>query len=199
MLAFLGLAIGDRRGISAVEFAMITPVFCLFIFGIIDFSRMLWEWNRAQEATQLGVRFAVVSPLVAGGLDFDGVPMAGGSGLPVPVSSVNSGDPIVCTSTGTGNASCTPNGYNPYNATAFTNIVNRMRNAHDGIQHSNVVIEYRHIGLGFAGNPYGPDIAPLVTIRLVNMQFIFVTPGLAGLATINMPGFAASLTAEDLG
>ena len=55
----------DRRGMSAVEFALVAVVFFLFVFGIIDFSRALWEWNMAARATQAGVRFAVVSDPVA--------------------------------------------------------------------------------------------------------------------------------------
>ena len=37
----------------------------------------------------------------------------------------------------------------------------------------------------------------LVTVKLRDMEFDFITPGLAGIFTLNLPDFAASLTGED--
>ena len=82
-------------------------------------------------------------------------------------------------------------------AVAFLAIVTMMQRRYDKIEAHNVVIEYRHIGLGFAGNPVGPDVDPLVTVKLRDMEFNFITPGLAGIFTLNLPDFAASLTGED--
>ena len=81
---------------------------------------------------------------------------------------------------------------------AFGLIVARMQLIYDKIQPENVIVEYRHIGLGFAGNPLGPDLHPAVTITLVNMQFDFITPGFAGIFDIAMPAFTATMTGEDL-
>ena len=47
-------------GSTAVEFALILIIFLTFFLGIIDFSRMLWTWNAANEATRWGARSAVV-------------------------------------------------------------------------------------------------------------------------------------------
>ena len=60
----------------------------------------------------------------------------------------------------------------------------------------NVVVDYDPSGLGFAGNPYGSDVAPIVTVRLRNMQFKPILSQLFG-GSINMAGFDASLTMED--
>ena len=57
--------------------------------------------------------------------------------------------------------------------------------------------EYRHIGLGFSGNPYGSDIIPSVTVRLELDPFEFVTPGLSGIFTIDRPDYRTTFTAED--
>jgi hypothetical protein len=43
-----------------VEFALVLIVFLTFLLGIIDFSRMLWTWNAANEATRWGARTSVV-------------------------------------------------------------------------------------------------------------------------------------------
>lgn len=47
-------------GASMVEFALVLIVFLTFLLGIIDFSRMLWTWNAANEATRWGARTSVV-------------------------------------------------------------------------------------------------------------------------------------------
>ena len=71
-------------------------------------------------------------------------------------------------------------------------------NVYSRVQAANVVVEYQHIGLGFAGNPYGMDIVPTVKVRLQGMVFNLITPVFSGLMTINMPDFATTLMGEDL-
>jgi hypothetical protein len=47
-------------GATMVEFALTLIVFLTFLLGILDFSRMLWTWNAANEATRWGARASVV-------------------------------------------------------------------------------------------------------------------------------------------
>lgn len=47
-------------GATTVEFALVLVVFLTFLLGITDFSRMLFTWNAANEATRAGARYAVV-------------------------------------------------------------------------------------------------------------------------------------------
>jgi len=65
------------------------------------------------------------------------------------------------------------------------------------IADTNVEVEYKNVGLGFAGNPDGADVSPMVTVKLKGLTFhpitCFVFP-----CSIPMPDFSASLTAEDL-
>lgn len=49
-----------QTGATMVEFALVLIVFLTFLLGIIDFSRMLWTWNAANEATRWGARTSVV-------------------------------------------------------------------------------------------------------------------------------------------
>ena len=49
-----------QRGATTVELALVLVVFFMFLLGVTDFSRMLYTWNAATEATRLGARFAVV-------------------------------------------------------------------------------------------------------------------------------------------
>jgi Flp pilus assembly protein TadG len=49
-----------ERGATTVEFALVLILFLTFLLGIVDFSRMLFTWNAAGEATRAGARYAVV-------------------------------------------------------------------------------------------------------------------------------------------
>ncbi len=208
MKMFWRCLIRDQRGISSVEFALVATVFFMMIFGIVDFSRAMWEWNAAAKATQAGVRYAVVSDIVSIDYkEFSGLSFGLNSGEKVPIKDAGGNNviaPIFCSDGDPGAGLAIGCGTSlgglaaaKADAVAFLAIVVQMQKMDDRIEAHNVVIEYRHIGLGFAGNPVGPDVDPLVTVKLRDMEFDFVTPGLAGLFPINMPDFAASLTGED--
>lgn len=49
-----------QSGATTVEFALALLLFLTFLLGITDFSRMLFTWSAASEATRAGARFAVV-------------------------------------------------------------------------------------------------------------------------------------------
>lgn len=49
-----------QSGATMVEFALVFIIFLTFVLGITDFSRMLFTWNAATEATRAGARYAVV-------------------------------------------------------------------------------------------------------------------------------------------
>ena len=49
-----------QAGAVAVEVALVMPLLCLLLFGIVEMGRLLWTWNAAVEATRLGARLAVV-------------------------------------------------------------------------------------------------------------------------------------------
>ena len=201
--------IRDQRGISSIEFALVATVFFTMIFGLIDFSRAMWEWNAAAKATQFGARHAVVSDIVSVDYkDFSGLSVSGvTAGNKVPLKDAGGNDiiaPIFCSDSDPGAGLAIGCGTSlgglsaaKADAVAFLAIVVEMQKMYGRIEAHNVVVEYRHIGMGFAGNPIGPDIDPLVTVKLRDMEFDFVTPGFTGIFTLNLPDFAASLTGED--
>lgn len=179
---------GCRRASSAAEFALVLPLLLILMFGIIDVGRLLWTWNQAEKATHLGVRYAIVTDYVPATLATQNFALSNGipGGDPVPTS--------IFTSTSCDNTTCS--GSWGYSATAFNNIVDRMQVAMPQIAASNVVIDYENVGLGYAGDPNGPDVAPLVTVKLRQLQFRPITLMVFG-GTISLPDFRAALTAED--
>lgn len=51
-----------ERGVTAVEFALVAPVFLMFMLGIIDLGRLFWVKNLMQYAVEQTTRFAMVNP-----------------------------------------------------------------------------------------------------------------------------------------
>ena len=194
--------IKDKGGSSAVEFALVLPLLLIFLLGIIDAGRFLWEYNQAEKATQVGARVAVVTNVIPGGMV--GTQYVGVSGL-------TQGDRIPASALGTlscSRTSCSCTGTCPatgtINTAAFDYIVLRMRNVDPNINAANVRVEYRGSGLGFAGDPdtTKPQVSPLVTVSLsatpaaTALRFTPITSLL--FATFTMPSFSTTLTAEDL-
>lgn len=195
LLGFLIRVARDGRGASAAEFALILPIFLLFFIGLIDAGRFLYEVNRGEKATQIGARMAVVTDPVAQSLataSYVGTSVGGATltqGDRIPAGALGS---LVCNET-----SCVGTSPHPgttRNATAFTNLLARMQQIMPAVQSDNLMVEYRGSGLGFAGNPDGMDISPLVTVRLTGLNF---SPILLFGGNINLPDFSYTLTMED--
>ena len=190
---FMRRLIGDERGISSVEFAIVCSLFFMMVLGMIDFSRAMWEWNAASKATAAGVRYAVVNDMVTIKMrEFSGLGTFE-SGQNIPVGTTGT-ETVVCNNAGCdGSADATTS----YDSVAFDAIVTKMQLIYSRIEPENVVVTYVHCGPSLAGNTIGPDIDPCVTVSLRDLVFTFVTPGLVGIFTIDLPGFNATLTGED--
>ena len=112
------------------------------------------------------------------------------AGNSVPVAEFPT--PIVCD-----DSSCSPN--EGHDSDAYDAIVAEMSGHFNSLAtdpSAVVTVTYEHIGLGFSGNPLGPDVWPLVTVEISGMTFNFFTP-LMNLASIDFPHCSASLTGED--
>ena len=194
----------DRRASSAAEFAMVLPLLLILLLGVIDVGRLMWTWNRAEKATQMGVRYAVATDMVPNGLAAYSFVVSGGltQGDAIPQSAFGGASCLV--NAGAVSCSCksgatcpSPLVSNSANAlTAFNNIVNRMRLFMPEIASSNVTVDYDYSGLGYAGDPNGSDVSPLVRVSLKQLTFRpLLFRFFAG--TITLPSFSAALTMED--
>ncbi|WP_114521765.1 TadE/TadG family type IV pilus assembly protein [Altererythrobacter sp. ZODW24] len=186
--------IRNDSGGPAAEFALVLPIFIIFFIGIIDVGLYAWTINRAEKATQVGARHAVVTDMVASGLANYKFATDGGipQGTTVPQSAFGG---VSCTSAG---CTCTATCSFPTtsNGAAFTGIVTRMGQILNDIEPANVQVDYSWSGLGFAGDPNGPDVAPIVTVTLQNQTFTPLLFQLFG-GTVTLPTLSYSLTSED--
>jgi hypothetical protein len=185
----------DRAAAGAAEFALVLPLLMVLLFGIIDAGRFMWEYNRAEKATQMGARYAVVADPAASGIATYSFSISGGvpQGTAVPTSSF---DYAVCNDTDCSDCTGSFCGNIGYSNAAFRNIVDRMSLMYPQIGYDNVEVEYRNVGLGFAGDPDGPDVSALVTVRLNGLTFQPITCFVFD-CSVAMPDFRAGLTLED--
>jgi Flp pilus assembly pilin Flp len=201
----------EQSGAVAVEYAIVIGLLLVLTISIVEFSLALWQWNSAEKSTELGVRYAVQSNPVAAGFTaagWNGVTDGGfepGTSLDTATLGAFT---VTCNDT---NCTCTgcPGGFSTtHDSTAFTDIVDHMSGVFFRVQPSNVVVEYAHVGMGFAGRP-GADIVPMVTVRLSGVTFDFMVlnflrPLLFGAQQqsmsngIPMPPFTATLSGEDM-
>jgi hypothetical protein len=196
-------------GASAAEFALVLPLFVVLLFGIIDGARFVWETNKAEKATQVGARVAVVTNVLSSGLrdeDYAGQTAGGitiGAGDKIPAEALGS---VKCTSSGcTCESGPCPSNLGTLDSATFNDVlVERMRQIHPAIQPDNVEVRYSGSGFGFAGTASTGggggateqmEISPLVTVTLVGLEFRPITSLL--FASIAMPAFATTLIAED--
>lgn len=185
-------------GATAAEFALVLPLVLLFLFGIIDVGRLMWTLNTAEKATQMGARAAVVSTLVPGGLADTNYGTTLGQGAPITTAQFVS---TTCVKPANTVACACPNGapcptLTPLNGGAFDAIVTRMQGVAPAIAAADVEIIYSNSGLGYAGDPTGPDVAPLVTVRAVGIDFTPLLFQFFG-ASFSLPAISASMTMED--
>lgn len=189
----------DRTGAGAAEFALVLPLLLMFLLGIFDAGRYMWEVNKAEKATQAGARVAIVTDVLDSGLanrsyvgqTIGGVTLTQGDVIPAAALGELRCTDSGCTCVATCPTVVAPGDY----STRFNRVFRRMEFMKPGIAASNVTITYRGSGLGFAGDPNGMEIAPLVTVELTGLQFrpVFLFNAVA----IDLPEFRTTLTAED--
>ncbi len=189
----------NQRAASAAEFALVLPLFLLLLLGTIDVGRYMWNVGQLEKATQMGTRYAVVTDMVPSDLYTYSFATAGGipQGNVVPQSSFPG---VSCTSDGTtATCTCYSGGQCAFgltaNSAAFNGVVNRMNQFYRGITPADVTIDYSWSGLGYAGDPAGSDVNPIVTISVSNQPFRPLSLGT--LRNLGLPGTSHSLTMED--
>ena len=185
------------EGAVGAEFAMVLPLLILLLLGIVDVGRYMWALNQLEKATQMGARMAVVTTMVPTDLYNANFGTSLGQGASIPLSSFGA---MQCTSNGT-TASCTcitncAGIGNTADTAAFNRVADRMNLIAGFLGRSNVIIRYENSGLGYAGDPNGSDVAPIVTVSAAGVPFrpaIFMFLG----GRLVLPTVSASLTLED--
>lgn len=192
--------IRNRAGTTAAEFAMVLPVALLLLFGVIDVGIYAWTLNEYEKATQMGTRYAVVTNVISPGLvaeTYTGKTCNGAALLPGERICAEALGTIVCDGDGCTCATTPcPGALSPGDSSDYDALVARMREFQPRIPDNAVSVEYSGSGLGYAGDPSKPEIAPLVTVRVRDVAYASIVLSPLGL-TVPLPDFSYSLTLED--
>ena len=190
--------LGHRSdGAIGAEFAVVLPVLLLFLLGIIDVGRYMWSINQLEKATQMGARMAVVTDMVPSDLATENFGETLGQGAKIPASSFGGlhCDKFSGTLQCACNSNCSGIGMTA-DAAAFQLVTDRMSQIAPILTDQNVQITYTNSGLGYAGDPNGPDVSPIVTVSTHDVPFTPLLFQFFG-SSVHLPSESASLTLED--
>lgn len=215
-MSLLRAFLRNTAGASAAEFALVLPAFLLLLLGSVDVGRWMWWLNEVEKATQVGARHAVVTSLVAGGIneaDFsaacEGTTLNVGDRIACPDAFPS----VTCDDSGCSCAGgdCGPIDASTYDGAAFTAIVQRMQRIAPYLGAGDVTVTYSPSGIGYHGDPTClgvqdkdegcstgelADVAPIVTVSVSSLQFRAMTFGLFPVG-ITIPDHSYSLPLED--
>ncbi|GAA4641440.1 hypothetical protein GCM10023115_00110 [Pontixanthobacter gangjinensis] len=194
----------DTRATTAAEFAMILPLALLMMFGVIDVGVYAWTLNEYEKATQMGARYAVVTNVLSPALSTQTyIGFTCDNGQVLAASDRICGEAlgaVICTGavcTCDSSAGTCPSGsLSPADSADYDALVARMRQFQPRIPDGSVSVEYRGSGIGFAGDPNKPEIAPIVTVRVNNVNYSSIVLSPLG-GQVPLPDFSYSLTLED--
>jgi hypothetical protein len=181
-----------------VEATLAMPIALLLTLGTVDAALLLWEFNQAGKATDVGARAAALSDPVAIGINrptYDPL-LLGDSCFNRATGSArlkSDGTPscpsvsTVCTAAaGALTGTCT-NGREFDNA-AFVAILTELQRAFPRLERHHVQIGYRTTGLGFVGRPGGLPMHVPVSIRCMTHALAFLGPFLGWATPANPCG-----------
>ncbi|MBE9556983.1 MAG: pilus assembly protein [Proteobacteria bacterium] len=169
---FLRRFLADEDGAFIIEFAFAFPVLILLSFGLLEFSLVVFDYQRAAEATRQGTRFAILNNPIAN------------------TATVLEGSVISC-SRPNGAVECV--GGSP-SATAdadFLALLAQMQGIYPTLVAENISIIYEGTDVGDVDSSGG--IFPMVTLELLNVKHDMIIGDLIGIKTINFPPFTTTV------
>lgn len=178
----------NQSGATLVEYTLVFALLMVMSFGLVEFGIVLHQYNAAETATGVGARFIATRGPVVTGMSDCGVTTNASAGTNCrDVAGASSWAPITCNA-GAPSGSC--------DGATLTALVARMQQFAPNIEAQNVQVVIGPSGLGFVGR--GSPV-PMVTVRLTGMTYDFIAlDDLLGFGALTMPGFDATLVAEDL-
>lgn len=198
----------DNRGSSLVEYVLAVALFLMLFFALIDFGRMLYNWNMTEKAVQIAARMAAVRPAIC-----STVPTSNSRGTSTAASRFGDGCDTangLCAGEGDDGTMRVDTCLGDTTSTTATEIWARVDGLMPaGATPANLSFTYTFDPeMNFLGGPY----VPMVTVEATGLTFEFVSPllGLGNLAAgrattgattysdIPFPSMSVSLPGEDL-
>ena len=155
-----------------VEFGIAFPVLLLLSFGLLEFSLVVFDYQRAAEATRAGVRHTIISAPIAN------------------TATILSGSVITCTSAD-GAVSCAGGSPHTDADAHFQALLDEMQGIYPTLEASNVIVTYEGTDVG-EEDEFG-GLFPLVTLELTGVRHDMIVGHLIGIDYIEFPGFTTTV------
>lgn len=160
-----------------VEFALTLPLFLLVVFAVMEVCLVILDYSRANEVTRELARIAIVHDPVC------------------DIFTAGSGCTLVCPSTATVTVPL-PDDCAGSTATTGCRMMDSAAKFIPDISADQIELTY---SCSSAGAPNRPDLLPLVTVALRDLEHDMILPDFLGIeSTISIPGFAVTRIGEDM-
>lgn len=173
----------DKSGAVAVSAGWLTAIFMVIVGGGIEMTHSYWLSNSMQHTAKTGARIAVTTrPVALELVSMTGMEGGADVGDPMPdYKIVCSGKTLSCNRGGFDVAAFNKIFYGRDNDILCGEAEKARRGMCDLfklLKPENITITYEDSGMGRAGNP--PDLFPLVTIDIVDVEKDYVFLGFLG-------------------
>lgn len=164
--------LADEDGAFIIEFGIAFPVLILLSFGLLEFSLVVFDYQRAAEATRQGVRSMIINPAVPN------------------TATLLEGSVITCTSTA-GVVGCTGGSPSDDANTQFQRLLTEMQGIYPTLVEENLIVTYEGTDVGSPDESGG--ILPLVTLQLTGVSHNMIVGHLIGIPHIDFPAFTTTV------
>jgi hypothetical protein len=162
----------DEDGAFIVEFAIAFPVLILLSFGLLEFSLVVFDYQRAAEATRRGIRTTILSYTIPN------------------TATLLEGSVITCT-LANNVVSCTGGSPSEFAADQFNVLLTEMREVYPTLTEDNVIVTYEGTDVGAPEDAGG--ILPLVTLELQGVRHDMIVGQIIGIPFIEFPAFTTTV------
>jgi hypothetical protein len=170
--ALLRRFLADEDGAFIVEFGIAFPVLILLSFGLLEFSLVVFDYQRASEATRAGVRQTILYTPIAN------------------TGAILKGEIITCYNA-TGTVQCDGGVPNDTADEHFGYLLETMKGIYPTLTAGNLIVSYEGTDVGDEDSSGG--IFPLVTLQLQGVKHDMIVGHLIGVATIEFPPFTTTV------
>jgi hypothetical protein len=182
-----------ESGVALTEALIVFPIMLLAVAVCVEFTYVMFQWNSAAKAMQLGARRLIVSDPVT--TDFATVFAFDST---APGGELISADSTIRSVCGAGAAACAAGRLEwLVNGGGAGTVWPGLRAYYPSIELDDIRVTYEQSGLGFNGRPSGP----VVTVRLEMMADRIGLLALGtrlGIPDFIFPPFTVTATSEDL-
>jgi len=162
----------DEDGAFIIEFAIAFPVLILLSFGLLEFSLVVFDYQRAAEATRRGIRTTILS-------------------YTIPNTATLLDGSVISCRLSNNVVTCTGGSPSDLAADQFNILLAEMREVYPTLTEDNVIVTYEGTDVGAVTDAGG--ILPLVTLELQGVRHDMIVGQIIGIPYIEFPAFTTTV------